>query len=148
MSESESVRSMYFRVKLEGDEDVGETQEAINVGHDLLGPISHPEIEERVAKRVLLEKEYQCSLSPYEKVRTNKEDDVSSFEYAHILGWVCISSMKILSNVPMVSTEIVRAHIPVSGMVITPLSGLYICSLLVNTLWNLYPLPREAGAVK
>lgn len=35
MPESESVRSMYFRVKLEGDEDVGKTQEAINVGHDL-----------------------------------------------------------------------------------------------------------------
>lgn len=32
MSESESVRSMYFRVKLAGDEDVGESEDAINVG--------------------------------------------------------------------------------------------------------------------
>lgn len=55
---------------------------------NLLGPISHPEIEDRGAKRVLLEKEYQCSLSPYEKVRTSKEDDVSSFKNAHILGLV------------------------------------------------------------
>lgn len=47
----------------------------------LLGPISHPEIEERVDRIVLLYEEYQCSLSPNDKVRTTKEDDVSSPEY-------------------------------------------------------------------
>lgn len=48
---------------------------------NLLGPISHPEIEERVGRIVLLYEEYQCSLSPNDKVRTTKEDDVSSPEY-------------------------------------------------------------------
>lgn len=78
---SESVWSMYSRVKLTGDEEVGESEEAINVGLALLGPISHPEIEERVDRIVLLYEEYQCSLSPNDKVRTTKEDDVSSPEY-------------------------------------------------------------------
>lgn len=54
----------------------------------LLGPISHPEIEERVAVRVSLKVEYQKSLSPYDKFRNNKEDDVSSFVNVHILGLV------------------------------------------------------------
>lgn len=48
---------------------------------NLLGPISHPVIEERVGRIVLLYEEYQCSLSPNDKVRTTKEDDVSSPEY-------------------------------------------------------------------
>lgn len=60
----------------------------VHLMNPLLGPISHPEIEERVAVRVSLKVEYQKSLSPYDKFRNNKEDDVSSFVNVHILGLV------------------------------------------------------------